>query len=148
MRIFQRLLASAALLALVGCGGDDIRLATTGRVVKGGAPFTVPADDFVRVTFFPMAADGGSPTTSYAGEYNNADGTFKAVGPDLRGIPPGKYRVGIAHERKRKDLLKGATTSRSRRSCSTSTRRRRKSSSTSTTRRRGSRGSLLDEPEA
>lgn len=108
MRIFQRLLASAALLALVGCGGDDIRLATTGRVVKGGAPFTVPADDFVRVTFFPMAADGGSPTTSYAGEYNNADGTFKAVGPDLRGIPPGKYRVGIAHERKRKDLLKGA----------------------------------------
>jgi hypothetical protein len=96
---------SAALLA--GCGGGSAKFNATGRVVKGGAPFTAPADDFVKVVFYPYAEPGEQVRMSYVCDYDNAAGTFKAVGPDLKGIPPGKYRVGVTHERKKKDLFKG-----------------------------------------
>ncbi|HEY2786778.1 MAG TPA: hypothetical protein VGJ05_17590 [Fimbriiglobus sp.] len=81
---------------------------TTGRIVKGGVPFVVPADDFVRVLFVPYTEPGGKPKTCYIAEYDNAKGTFKAIGPDLKGIPPGKYRVAVTHERGKKDLFRGA----------------------------------------
>jgi hypothetical protein len=81
---------------------------TKGRIIKGGGPFTVPEDDFVRVTFVPVTEGGQHALTGYIADYNNKDGTFKAIGPDLTGIPKGKYRITIAHERKKKDLLKGA----------------------------------------
>jgi hypothetical protein len=81
---------------------------TRGRVVKGGAPFTVPEDDFLNVTFVPVRSDGEKAVTGYIADSNNANGTFRVIGPDLKGIPPGKYRVTVAHERKKKDLLKGA----------------------------------------
>ena len=76
--------------------------------MKAGAPFTVPAEEYVRVTFFPVTVDGKPPANTYAASYNGAEGTFQAVGPDGRGIPPGKYRLAVAHERKRKDLFRGA----------------------------------------
>jgi hypothetical protein len=81
---------------------------TKGRVVKGGQPFTVPDDDFVRVSFIPVKDNSDGPNTTYIAEYNNREGTFKAIGPDLTGIPKGKYRVTVSHERGKKDLLKGA----------------------------------------
>jgi hypothetical protein len=94
-------------LALSGCGGDD-KLRARGRVVKGGAPFTVPEEEYVRVTFYPIPADGGRPNNTYVATYSNGDGTFQVVGADGKGLPPGKYRVSVEHERGRKDLFKGA----------------------------------------
>jgi hypothetical protein len=81
---------------------------TRGRIVKCGAPFIVPVDDFVRVTFVPVMENGQNPKTCYIAEYNNQEGTFKALGPDLKGIPKGKYRIAVAHERRRRDLFLGA----------------------------------------
>jgi hypothetical protein len=108
MRATGEILAAAlCLLALSGCGGDG-RLQARGRIVKGGTPFTVPEQEYVRVTFFPVTPDGKPPANTYAATYNGADGTFRAVGPDGKGIPPGKYRIAIEHERKKRDLFKGA----------------------------------------
>jgi hypothetical protein len=96
-----------ACVGLTGCGGDA-RLNAKGRVVKGGQAYTVPADDYVRVTFYQLTPDGTTGKNSYAATYNNADGTFRAIGPDGKGIPPGKYRICVEHQRKRSDLFKGA----------------------------------------
>jgi len=100
-------IAILACAALTGCGGNP-RLNAKGRVVKGGQPYTVPAGDYVRVTFYELTPDGGTGKNSYAATFDNADGTFRAVGPDGRGIPPGKYRICVEHESKRRDLFKGA----------------------------------------
>jgi hypothetical protein len=69
----------------------------------------VPEEEYVRVTFFPVTADGKPPKNTYAATYNGTDGTFQAVGPDGKGIPPGKYRIAVEHEdARRKDVLRGA----------------------------------------
>ena len=92
---------------VAGCGGDG-RLNTKGRVVKGGQPFTVPAEDHVRVTFYQLNPDGTTGKNSYAATFNNTDGTFRATGPDGRGIPPGRYQVCVEHLHKRNDVFRGA----------------------------------------
>jgi hypothetical protein len=105
----RRLVTVAAVACvLIGCGGDNKKLNAVGRVVKGGSAFTVPPDDFVKVVFVPYTEPGEQPRMSYICDYDNTAGTFKALGPDLKGIPPGKYRVAVTHERNKKDLFKGA----------------------------------------
>ena len=99
--------AGLALCLVAGCGGDK-KVNATGRVIKGGKPLTVPDDDFVRVLFVPYTEPGTNPKTCYLAEYDNAAGTFRALGPDLKGVPPGKYRITVAHEKGKKDLFKGA----------------------------------------
>jgi len=100
------LFAVFCAVLVVGCGNG--RMNIKGRIVKGGAPFTVPEDDFVRVTFVPVMEDGSNPLTCYIAPYDNNKGTFKALGADLTGVPRGKYRITVSHERKKKDLFKGA----------------------------------------
>jgi hypothetical protein len=100
------LLAVCCVVVFAGCGAK--RMNIKGRITKGGSAFVVPEDDFVRVTFVPVMPGGENPSNCYIAAYNNKDGTFKALGADLTGIPPGKYRITVAHERNRKDLLKGA----------------------------------------
>jgi hypothetical protein len=92
-------------LALAGCGNGKFN--ARGRVVKGGAPFTVPKDEYVRVTFYPQPPDSEAAHNTYVAAYKREDGTFTVVGADGTGLPPGKYRVAVEHEKKRKDLLKG-----------------------------------------
>ena len=106
MKCSRLLFVALCSVFLVGCG--ERRMNIKGRITKGGSAFVVPDDDFVRVTFVPVSADGKAPTTCYIADYNNKDGTFTALGADLTGIPKGKYQITVAHERKRKDLLKGA----------------------------------------
>ena len=107
MRISCRsLLVTVGVVLVAGCGNGHMN--TKGRIMKGGAAFTVPDDDFVRVTFIPVKENGQNPLTSYIAQYNNREGTFKVLGPDLTGIPRGKYRITVAHERKKTDLFKGA----------------------------------------
>jgi hypothetical protein len=103
-------LAMLGILCVVfgpGCGGDG-RMNIQGRIVKGGAPFTVPEGDFIRLAFVPVMPDGKPATTSYIAACNNQEGTFKVLGADLHGLPSGKYRVTVSHERKRSDLFRGA----------------------------------------
>ena len=100
------LLVAFGVVLIAGCGEGHMN--TKGRIMKGGAAFTVPEDDFVRVTFIPVMENGQNPLTCYIAEYNNKEGTFKVLGPDLTGIPKGKYRITVAHERKKTDLFKGA----------------------------------------
>jgi hypothetical protein len=101
------LVVAVGCVAIAGCGGDA-RLNAKGRVLRDGQPFTVPADDHVRVTFYQLTPEGTTGKNSYAAAFNNADGTFTAVGPDGRGIPPGKYRVCVEHLHKRNDMFRGA----------------------------------------
>jgi hypothetical protein len=101
------LTVALCLFVLSGCGGDG-RLNAKGRIVKGGAPFTVPEGEYVRVIFFPVTSDGQPPQNTYIAAYNRADGTFRAMGPDGKGIPPGKYRIALEHLKKKKDLFRGA----------------------------------------
>jgi len=100
-------LAICGICTVAGCGRGDGKLLITGKVVRGGTAFTVPAEEYVRVTFFPMSDDGGPPKNTYAAAYNVSDGTFQAVGGDGKGIPPGKYRVAVEHEKKGGDAFKG-----------------------------------------
>jgi hypothetical protein len=94
-------------LAFSGCSGDG-KLQPRGKILKSGAPFTVPEEEYVRITFHPIPADGSRARHTYVAVYNNSDATFKVVGADGRGLPPGKYRVAVEHERNRKDLFRGA----------------------------------------
>ena len=55
-----------------------------------------------------LTPDGGTGKNSYIAEFHNSDGTFKAVGPDGRGIPPGKYQVCVEHLHNRADKFRGA----------------------------------------
>jgi hypothetical protein len=100
-------IATALMGVCAGCSQGDGRLNVTGKIVKGGAAFTVPEDEYVRVTFFPITA-GGPPKNTYAASYNRNDGTFRAIGGDGKGIPPGKYKVAIEHEKNKRDQFKGA----------------------------------------
>jgi hypothetical protein len=92
---------------LSGCGGDG-KLKARGKVVKGGIPFTVPEEEYVRITFYPVLPDGKFGANTYAAVYSNNDGSFSVFGADGRGLPPGKYRAAVEHERKRKDVFRGA----------------------------------------
>jgi hypothetical protein len=94
--------------SIAGCGKSDGKLNVTGKVVRGGAPLKVPEEEYVRVTFFPVTTDGGPPKNTYAASFNRADGTFRALGGDGHGIPPGKYRLAVEHVKKGGDALKGA----------------------------------------
>jgi len=105
LRRFAFFLLCAMLLC--GCGGGG-KLKAKGRIVKGGAPFTVPEEEYVRITFYPIVPEGQRAANTYAAVYNNSDGTFSVFGADGKGLPPGKYRAAVEHERKRKDLFKGA----------------------------------------
>lgn len=96
------------LAAVAGCSRGDGKLNVTGKVVKGGAALAVPEEEYVRVTFFPVTTDGGPPKNTYAASYNRSDGTFRATGGDGKGIPPGKYRVAVEHEKRGGDAFKGA----------------------------------------
>ncbi len=100
------LVAAFCAVFIAGCGNQKMNV--KGRILKGGSPFTVPEDDFVRVTFVPVMEDGSDPKTCYIAAYDNGKGTFKALGADLAGIPRGKYRITVSHERKKKDLFEGA----------------------------------------
>lgn len=105
---FGSMLVFAGLCIVFAAGCGERRMNIKGRIVKGGSAFTVKDDDFIRLTFIPVMADGKPALNAYIAEVNNQTGTFKALGADLTGIPKGKYRITLAHERNRRDLFGGA----------------------------------------
>jgi ABC-type iron transport system FetAB ATPase subunit len=109
----RSLLPAAALLAfaLAGCGPRMLK--TKGRLVKNGEPFRPAEGEMVRVMFVPLPEGGGTVKDFYMAQFNPADGTFQVVGKDLKGMPPGKYRIAVEHLRKKRDLFGGAFDSES-----------------------------------
>jgi hypothetical protein len=82
-------------------------LKTKGRVLKDGAPFLPGEGEFVRVTFVPIPEPDKLVEDYYVAQYNGKNGTFEVAGKDLRGMPPGKYRVAIELDKRRSDQLGG-----------------------------------------
>ncbi len=104
MRKCLPILVAIICLWAAGCGTRMLK--PEGRLLKKGAPF-VPGDaEAVHVTFFP---DVEQPDHEpYPARVNREDGTFRVVGVDGRGLPPGKYRATVQIMKKRKDILNGA----------------------------------------
>ena len=97
------ILAFFCLLA-VGCGSGKLKL--QGRLLKKGEPYVPAETETVHLTFFP---DGDQAEQGpYQAEVNRKDGTFRVVGLDGKGLPPGKYRAAMQIMKNRKDILKGA----------------------------------------
>ena len=98
----QRHLASIALaLAILpGCGGSGNYIWVTGTLLKGGAPYKPPEGQNVTIAFvgIEIQDEKGSlvkRTDQYQADLSD-DGSFKVIGPEGAGIPPGKYRVAIS----------------------------------------------------
>jgi hypothetical protein len=105
MRRFRCLLP-CLLIAFVGVGcGSQIK--AKGRVVKDGAPFQPGEGEAVRIFFVPLDPPQGTTYDSYAGEFNNQDGTFQIKGKDGSGLPPGKYRITMQLMKNKEDLFNG-----------------------------------------
>jgi hypothetical protein len=105
MRCFRYLLLCLLIcLVSMGCGNSQIK--AKGRVLKGGAPFQPAEGEAVRIFFEPLDPPQGS-YDSYAGEFNNKDGTFQINGKDGTGLPPGKYRITLQLMKNKEDLFNG-----------------------------------------
>jgi hypothetical protein len=81
------LLLEAACLAC-GCSGAR---QVNGKIVKGGAPFTL-SDKGVFVLSF--VSEAGTDKMVYPAT-TKPDGTFTITGPQNKGIPAGKYKVQL-----------------------------------------------------
>jgi hypothetical protein len=89
-------------LAMAGCGSSQA-IRVRGKLTKGGAKYTVPADQRLSLVFYSMEPFKDEKRTIPAGEaymavYNPEDGTFTVSGPDGWGIPPGKYRASLTQQ--------------------------------------------------
>ena len=77
-----------AVCLVCGCSG---KAKVNGKIVKGGEPFTVSEKGGVFVLSF--TPESGDKTTYNA--TTKPDGTFTILGPEGKGIPPGKYVVNL-----------------------------------------------------
>jgi len=72
-----------------GCAGN---VKPNGKIVKGGQPFALGEKTGVFVlAFIPTSGD----TSKMYNATTKHDGTFTIVGPENKGIPPGKYKVQL-----------------------------------------------------
>ncbi|MGO8747886.1 MAG: hypothetical protein ACLQNE_18075 [Thermoguttaceae bacterium] len=106
----QRFLTFALILGLAlaagGCGGEK-KLQTKGRLLKSGQALAAPEGEFFHVIFVPIPPDGKPAADQYVALVDQAAGTFTVAGKDLKGVPPGKYRVAVEWMKKKKDQLRG-----------------------------------------
>jgi len=109
--MLQRLAGSALVLLLAfvlgGCGDNDGKLRTKGRLLKGGEEFIPDEDENIQITFVPIMPDGKPPHRHYYADVNQETGEFVPDGPDKKGLPAGRYRVAVELMKKKKDLFKG-----------------------------------------
>lgn len=107
----RRLLTLALVLSVMvvfgGCGSDEVKLRTKGRIVKGGEDFIPEEGEFLAITFVPIVEPGKFAMDYYFAEVDQEAGTFTAAGKDLKGLPEGKYRVAVELMRKKKDQFGG-----------------------------------------
>jgi hypothetical protein len=97
-----------ALLApwfvLTGCGSrgssGEQKVTAKGRILKNGLPIQItaqhlpPGDPGLQVIFIKVGTvDAGEEIPAKI--VDAAQGTFELIGPDAKGIPPGKYRIAV-----------------------------------------------------
>jgi hypothetical protein len=92
-------------LCLVGCNNSNL-IHARGKIVKGGQPYRTEEGQGLRIFFVPLGA-ADKHYESFAAEYNPEDGSFRVVGKDGKGLPPGKYRVDLQLMENKEDLLGG-----------------------------------------
>jgi hypothetical protein len=80
------------LLVVQGCGGGPPLQKAKGQILVDGKNYQVGAREQLQVIFYP---DVEPITMTYPAEVKS-DGTFQTIGMEGRGIPPGKYRIGIS----------------------------------------------------
>jgi hypothetical protein len=105
MRRALTLTAFGLCILITGCG--DGRLRTKGQLLKGGQPYIPPEGEYIEITFVPILPDGKPAPDYYYAEVDQTTGTFRPAGKDLKGMPPGKYRVAVELMKKKKDKLGG-----------------------------------------
>jgi hypothetical protein len=81
------------MIAGSGCGSKLYK--PTGRVVKNGAPFVVPEDEKLLITFVPIAEKARE---GYPAILKREDGTFYVTSRNMKGLPAGKYRVFLDYK--------------------------------------------------
>ena len=89
---------------VAGCGPGFV--IAKGRLTNKGEPYRCENGVAVHLTFLALT-DGSSEGGAYAAEFYR-DGTFRVVGANGRGLPPGKYRVAVQAIKQKRDLLGGA----------------------------------------
>jgi hypothetical protein len=118
MRTIGRCVAVVLVFGLsAGCGAQ--RLKPRGQLKKDGQPYLAGEGEAVHIALFPKSQDGPAPEAkgpdgtasevngSHPAQYDPKDGSFRVLGADGDGIPPGKYRVTVQITKNRKDLLGG-----------------------------------------
>ena len=104
-RMFAVCIAVITGLVLIGCDSHGPRAADgkvipRGRILQNGLPVKAtgenlpPGDPGMSVRFIAIGGiDAGKEFLAQMGD--EEDGSFELIGPDAKGIPPGKYRVEI-----------------------------------------------------
>jgi hypothetical protein len=82
-------------------------LKVKGRIVKAGQPYILKENQSMRIVFVPTEA-GATKFDSYFAVFNRSDGTFKVIGKDGSGLPPGKYKVALEQLSHKNDEFQGA----------------------------------------
>jgi hypothetical protein len=98
------LMALVLGITCAGCGPSLYK--TRGKVLKDGKPL-VPENGALQITFFPVLPAGQQMTDYYYAEVDQQNGTFQAYGARRQGVPPGKYRIALELNRKKKDMFEG-----------------------------------------
>lgn len=88
MRTFICSLLIVTACLACGCSGKK---QVKGKITKGGQPFTLSDKGQFVLSFI---SEGGTDKTTYNATVKT-DGTFTIVGPENKGIPPGKYKVNL-----------------------------------------------------
>ena len=118
----QRFLTFALILGLAlaagGCGGEK-KLQTKGRLLKSGQALAAPEGEFFHVILSPSRRMESRRPISIVALVDQAAGTFTVAGKDLKGVPPGKYRVAVEWMKKRRISFAASSTPSILRSSST-----------------------------
>jgi hypothetical protein len=98
-RLAWYLIVVPLALAMSGCGSPQ-GISVQGKITKGGAKYSLPADQKLNITFYltETIQDGARTIPAgqaYMGAYKSEDGTFNVAAPEGGGIPAGKYRVSL-----------------------------------------------------
>lgn len=105
-RFILPLVVLAIALAGSGCGKSGLHQ-TKGRVTKGGEEFIPAEGENLQIGLMQILPDGKPPKNYYYADVDQDTGTFTAAGPQLQGVPAGKYRVTVELMKKKKDQFGG-----------------------------------------
>lgn len=105
-RFFMCVIVLAFTLVGSGCGKNDLHR-TRGRVTKGGEEFVPDEGENLQIALMPITSGGKPPKNYYYASVDQDTGTFFAAGPQLQGVPAGKYRVTVELMKQKKDQFRG-----------------------------------------